>query len=45
MALSRRPYVTWYGLALTRSDGRIGWRVKYGKWGNMRREDNPDNLE
>lgn len=32
-------------LALIRSDGQIGWRAEYDEWGNVLREDNPDNLE
>lgn len=32
-------------LALIHRDGRTGWRAEYDEWGNVLREDNPDNLK
>ena len=32
-------------LALIRPDGVVAWRAEYDEWGNVLREDNPDNLE
>ncbi|WHP30888.1 RHS repeat-associated core domain-containing protein [Trabulsiella odontotermitis] len=32
-------------LALIQTDGGIAWSAEYDEWGNMLREDNPDDLE